>query len=378
MKINFSKNDTLVIKGVAIICLIFYHCLSSKGRLMGYSVDFSPMFEYDAYAIFSGMNVCVGMFAFLSSFGLMRTIGKKFLRDRNDKLDAAASSAFIIQRSISLIGAFFIPYIICTLVTLIGFQHNPYGEETAFVMNMLSDMLGLAGILGTPMMVMTWWYMSFALVIIALMPMTVNLYKKYGLGVLIPYLVFPLLIEPTFYNGTNLNNMTRWMLTIPLGIICADCNIFEKLKGLSITKNKVISFLLKFIISTGLMVLAFWLKSEGWSWKYFYYVMSSLLPVVFTYWLYAYVCNIPVLKSILSFLGKYSSDIFFMHTFVRVLWMPWLTYSFGTWYGVFLFMLGVSLAMAVIVDLIRKLTHWNTFIAFLSKQSVKLVKAILK
>ena len=74
---SFSKNDTLAAKGAAIIFLIFYHCLSSESRLMGYSVDFAPMAKEDAFLVFESMNICVGMFAFLSSFGLMKTINKQ-------------------------------------------------------------------------------------------------------------------------------------------------------------------------------------------------------------------------------------------------------------------------------------------------------------
>ena len=374
---SFSKNDTLAAKGAAIIFLIFYHCLSSESRLMGYSVDFAPMAKEDAFLVFESMNICVGMFAFLSSFGLMKTINKKYLGSGREKLDAKSSSVFIAQRTISLIGAFFIPYIICTLISLLVFQYNPYGEADVFALNMICDMLGLAGILGTSMMVRTWWYMSFALVIIALMPITFNLYKKYGLAVLVPYLVFPLLIDLKFYNGSSVNNMTRWLLTIPLGIIFADCDLFEKLKNRTITKNKYISVILKFIICTALLAGAFWLRKQMWCWMYLYYVISSVLPVIFIYWLYAFVCDIPVLKNILAFFGRYSSDIFFMHTFVRLVWFPWLTYSFGTWYGVFLFMMGVSLAMAVVTDLLRKLVRWDKFVGFLSAKGKTFVGYVM-
>ena len=361
---KFSKNDTLVVKGVAIIFLVFYHCLSTKDRLLGYPISFFPMTEYHAFYLFESMNVCVGMFAFLSAYGLMRTIAKKY-----PVLNARESMTFLSQRTGSLLLAFFIPYIICTGISL-ATAHNPYGSGLDFVLNMAADMLGLAGLLGTPMMVGTWWYMSFALVIIWLMPFTVNLYRKYGAGVLVPYLILPLLVKPDFYSGTALTNMTRWLLCIPFGIWFAEAEILEQMKAKTITHNRFLSKSVKLLIWTVILLLIFWLRKQGWVWQNAYYLISTVLPVVFIYWLYEFICDIPVIKTVLAFFGKHSSDIFFMHTFIRAVWLPDLTYSLGTWYAVFGFVMGVSLAMAVAAYWFRKLIRWDKLTALvLSKMT---------
>ena len=364
MKQIFSKDDTLVIKGVAIIFLVFYHCLSSRERLFGYDVNFFPLTEYYAYYIFESMNVCVGMFAFLSSYGLMRTISGKYT-----EMNAQNSTDFVTRRTVSLIMAFFIPYVVCTLLSLIFFDYNPYGKGEIFVFNMLSDMLGLAGMLGTPMMVGTWWYMSFALVIIWLMPFTVNIYRKYGIAVLIPYFVFPLFLRPDFYGGPSLTNMTRWLLCIPFGILFADAEIFEKMRGKQFFNNKVVSKLLKFVIFTLLTILCFRLRKQGWVWENAYYIISTVLPLLFIYWLYEFVCAVPLLNRILGFFGKYSSDIFFINTFVRVVWFKDITYSIGNWYGIFGFVMSVSLIMAVAAYYLRKLIKWDKLTKYISDKA---------
>ncbi len=376
MNKSFSKQDTLVVKGVAIVFLVFYHCLATKDRLMGYEISFAPLKDYYAYYIFESMNVCVGTFAFLSSYGLMRTISSKYFRDGKNSLDSKDSTSFLTKRTISLLMAFFIPYVVCTAVAMIAMNKNPYGEGAVFVLNMLCDMFGLAGILGTPMMVSTWWYMSFALVIIGLMPVTVNLYKKCGIGVLSVYAVLPLLIRSDFYSGSSLNNMTRWLLCIPLGIIFADCNIFEKMKEKTITNNAVVSKILKFVIWTAVLLFAFWFRKQGWTWSNFYYVISSVLPVIFVYWLYEFFCGIPVLSKIFAFFGKYSSDIFFMHTFIRAVWLTSFTYSLKYWYAVFAFVFVASLVMAIAADLLRKLIRWDKFSIFVSEKASKFTEKI--
>ena len=377
MKLSFSKNDTLVVKGIAIIFLVFYHCLSAKNRLMGYDISFFPLTQYQAFYIFDSMNVCVGTFAFMSSFGLMRTISYKYLKDGRASLDAASATDFLAKRTVSLLMAFFIPFAVCTSVSLFVFGHNPYGQGSEFVFNYILGMLGVAGAIGTPMMVSTWWYMSFALIIIALMPLTVNLYKKYGIGVLIPYLVIPLLIKSGFFGGASLNNMTKWLLCIPFGIIFADANVFERMKGKVLFGNKILSKIIKFVIWTAILLFAFWMRKQGWTYKHFYYIISTVLPIIFIYWLYEFVCGIPVLNKILGLLGKYSSDIFFMHTFIRVEWFKSFTYSLKYWYAVFGFVMVSSLVMAILADLLRWLIRWGKLTAFLSSKASKLMSKFI-
>ncbi len=377
MKLSFSKNDTLVVKGVAIIFLVFYHCLSEKSRLMGYDISFFPLTQYQAFYIFESMNVCVGTFAFMSAFGLMRTISYKYLKDGKNTLGAAESTDFLTKRTISLLMAFFIPFVVCTAVSLFVFRHNPYGHGTEFVFNIILDMLGLAGMLGTPMMVGTWWYMSFALIIIGLMPLTVNLYRKYGVGVLIPYLVLPILIDSSFYSGTALTNMTRWLLCIPFGIMFADANVFERMKEKTLFGNKILSKIIKFVVWTALLLGIFWMRKQGWTWKYLYYIISTVLPVVFVYWLYEFVCGIPIINKIFALLGKYSSDIFFMHTFIRAVWFKDFTYSLKYWYAVFGFVMVASLVMAIAADLLRWLIRWGKLTSFLSSKASALSAKLL-
>ncbi len=42
------------------------------------------------------------------------------------------------------------------------------------------DFLGLANLFGTPTLNGTWWYMSLAIIIVAIMPIFYAVYKKYG------------------------------------------------------------------------------------------------------------------------------------------------------------------------------------------------------
>lgn len=360
---QFSKRDTLVMKGVAILFLVAYHCFSSVSRLNGYDVDFSPFSQKTAIYICESMNICVGMFAFLSSYGLTKTM--KF-KNENLCFTAKDEVTFVTRRILGLLGAFLMPYILCALPTLFVVGYNPYGQGVSFVFNLLSDMSGLSGFLRTPMLVGTWWYMSFAIVIILLVPITLYLYKKYGVWVLMLYVILPVCIDVNAFSADALNNMTRWLLTVPLGIIIADKNSFEYLKNYQITKYNFVSKLIKWIVLTIILYMLFRLRTSDWCKQYAYYFISSLLPVYFIYYLYEFIVDIPILNTVLVFLGKHSSNIFFMHTFIRAVWFKDFTYELKYAALIFAFMLATSLVLSFAVIGLKKLTHWDKGVKWVS------------
>lgn len=364
---QFSKRDTLIMKGVAILFLVAYHCFSSVSRLNGYDVDFSPFSQKTAIYICESMNICVGMFAFLSSYGLTRTM--KF-KNQNLCFTAKDEVTFVTRRILGLLGAFLIPYIACTVPTLFIVGYNPYGQGVSFVCNLLADMFGLGGLLGTPMLVGTWWYMSFAIVIILLVPLTVHLYKKHGALVLVPYIILPIFVNADAFSADALNNMTRWLLTIPLGVIIADQNSFERLKSGQITKNRIVSKLIKCVVLTVVLYALFRLRTSDWCKQYAYYFISSFLPIYFIYYLYEFITDIPLLNTVLVFFGKHSSNIFFMHTFIRAVWFKDFTYELKYAVLIFAFMIAVSLALSFAVMGLKKLIHWDKGVKWVSNRVV--------
>lgn len=370
---KFSKKDTAVVKGVAIMFLLAYHCFSSVERFNGCEVNFYPLSQKAAMYICETMNICVGMFAFLSSYGLTKTIK---LKNPALNMNADESVSFVTKRAVSLLGSFFLPYILCTASTLLFSGHNPYGEGVSFVCNAFVDMLGLAGLLRTPMMIGTWWYMSFALVIIFLMPFSVQMYKKYGILLLIPFGVLPVLFVPEFRSSGELTNMTRWLLTIPLGIIFADADLLEKLKAYRISKNKIVNKIIKFAVLTAILYILIRLRTSSWGKEKFYYYISSILPVFVVYYLYEFITDIPIVSTVTGFLGKHSSNIFFMHTFIRGVWFPVFTYSFKYAALIYLFMLGASLLLSFAVEWLKKLLHWNNAVKIVAERLTKFVGKI--
>ena len=76
--IKFTKKNTLAVKGIAISFLLCYHCFSQTARMGGAKVSFWPLPQNLAMLISLCMVHCVGMFAFLSVYGLTLSMKSKY------------------------------------------------------------------------------------------------------------------------------------------------------------------------------------------------------------------------------------------------------------------------------------------------------------
>ena len=72
----FSNKHTNIVKGVAVILLLFYHLFYIKGSLDKYVMFFSLEKEI-VYKIVFLCHVCVQIFTVLSGYGLLKSADKK-------------------------------------------------------------------------------------------------------------------------------------------------------------------------------------------------------------------------------------------------------------------------------------------------------------
>ena len=69
---QFSKQDTALVKGVAILMMLAHHCFESPYRYAGYELNFFPFTESQTVEIASFFKICVALFAFLSGYGITK------------------------------------------------------------------------------------------------------------------------------------------------------------------------------------------------------------------------------------------------------------------------------------------------------------------
>ena len=187
---KFSVKDTTRVKGVAILFLYAYHCFSQTKRLAGYPVEFYPFSKEFVMCVSDAMNICVGMFTFLSVYGL--TVSYKKLNE-NLEISKKQYTESIIKRYTKLMMNFWVVFFIFQILHPFFSNEYEYGNSKMdIVANFLTDMFGFTYILSTPRLCGAWWYMGLAVFVICIMPFCLNLYKKYGVLMIVPFLFIPL------------------------------------------------------------------------------------------------------------------------------------------------------------------------------------------
>lgn len=170
-KNEFRKQDTTAIKGIAIIMLLFYHCFSTADRFAGYDISFLLPQNIEMW-LCNACNVCVGMFAVLSAYGIT-VASKKMLEERDYK-------RYFVHRYLSLMKGFWIAFAYAVVISAVLGKLSAYGSGLTFVLNFVSELSGLAYILQTSSLCGTWWYISFTIMLVVMIPFIDIIYQKWG------------------------------------------------------------------------------------------------------------------------------------------------------------------------------------------------------
>lgn len=346
---KFTKEDTQKVKGIAIILMLIHHCFLDPDRYAGKTIVFAPFTEecVNWWALF--FKICVAIFVFLSAYGITLSFQKV---SADYRLEGKQISKILVQRYIKLMMGFFFVFLLLQIYSAIfqGRYQDVYGDGETSVIYMLIDMFGLADLLGTPMFVATFWYMTMAQLIIIAMPICIWLYKKLGLAV-IPLSFFAAKIIPWSYYYFQ-----AYLVCIVTAMVFADKDLFVKIREKQILPrgNKIA----KFLLFVGLFLVLAVLRESSFKGT-FIQIWETLIPIVLICFNFEFVNPLPVIGRILEVLGKYSMNIFLIHNFIRVVWYYDFTYGFKYVWLIVLVLLVISLVISVAIEWLKKMIHYN-------------------
>ncbi len=323
--LRFSKEVTSASKGLAVILMLAHHlfyCCPELSEL--YNVHSTIFSLKEIYKISEVCKLCVAVFVFLTAYGM--TAGGA---DR--KLDP-------VRRLKRLMVPFWIVYIAAIFTYFLREDHLAiYLNEGRFkgILSMVIDALGLANMTGTPTYNETWWYMTLAILLIFMLPIIIRLYNRFGLSVLglsvfIPY----------FWADTS-SPALAYLFPAVLGIWAANSSYFEKLQNFGKTKT----IFLPLIGSAALFALCCAVRGKI-GLIYWADTLSALFLITF---LFLLVDCTPLKLRVLTFLGRYSMNIFLVHTLLFEYYFPKQIYAPGNWLLIVLVLLLSSLAIAVLL-----------------------------
>ncbi len=365
MKQGLTKNDSFAIKGLAIILMLFHHLFCTANRFKGFEVDFTPFNQNFVVNVAFLFKVCVSIFAFITGYGLLKSIaGQKFNRKDIVKWNAT--------RLIKTMSGFWFIYVIAFIVTMIidRLPYTTYFEKTPYAGTFyaVNDFLGLANLLKTPSLCGTWWYMSAAIVFILIIPLVYAISKKVGyLPIILLITALPRLLKIGYTGGTNIYT---FILPVIFGMMFADYDLFNKIEA-KLPKNKVISYIVSFVLFGGIIGLGYIImlkydRTAAWELNY------GVIPLAFICFFRFCIIRIPGIDKALEFLGKHSMTIFLTHTFMRYNYLTDTIYSFKHFMLIFVIFFAMSLALALVLDFIKKLCKYDTLI---NKITAKIQKA---
>ena len=345
---SFSKEMTLVTKGVLILMLLTHH-LFFGNAIEAYDVITISSDAIWIQELVKYLNICIAGFAFLSAFGITRNLKNSKEKKPKGYFHAACRRLLKLESSVWFIYLCAILYKKFVLHESIKLMY--VGAQNQFEpLYLLIDLCGLSTYFGTPHINVTWWYLSFAILLIAAMPILYMLYEKFRyailpVGVLLPVVIF----QGNVYFASLLP-------VVILGIAFAYEDWFEKLDVAVRGWQKRI---LSLVICLALLVFSFELCANVR--EIYAYPFAFLIA----YLAFAYLGRIPGVRHVLMFIGEHATNIFLIHTFIYYYFYPDFIYSFRYSVCIVLALLLISLLVSVVIELLKKVTGYNRLVNML-------------
>lgn len=346
---QFTKNDTAAMKGIAILMMMVHHCFVDN-RYADYDLSFVLIDEYYVGIIASFCKICVSLFVFLSGYGITVGLLRLDLQDKN------ALRKQITRRYFSMMSGYWVMYILCAILFLIFLPSRFSAYDGDHMLDApvyaLIDFMGLAHLFGTPTLIATWWYMSLAVIIVVITPMFFLLYKRFGtIALFVVTFMFCGLFKTINFD------LIRWLFTLALGMVCADHNLLAKIKDFKIIKNKYADYIIKFIIYTAVLLFCIYARQNIFA--KISYLRDGIIPLFVIIYCYTIIFPIPVVNTVLQFLGKHSMNIFLFHTILRGYILKDFIYGLKYPLVIVTVLLGMSLIVSNLVELIKKYSGYN-------------------
>lgn len=344
----FSKKHSTITKGILILLMLAHHVFSPDMMSL-YQVRTLIKNPVLVTQIITFFKICVAGFSFLTAFGITRTLKSKNPQTAADGISTVARRLLKLESVVIIIYIAAVLYKQFVMRESIGLFYAETDMDPAHILlSMCIDGLGLATYMGIVPLNVTWWYLSYAILLITVMPFVYRAYEKFR------YLMLPAACMLSLAIPNMRVEFWCYLPTVFLGCAFASEDWFEKLRDWH-SGNKIIKTG-KFAACLFLLYLSYLLS------KYTSLEFSYLLVFVIPYMVYEFIAFIPVLNLCLEFLGKHSANIFLIHTFIYYYFYPDFIYSFGSTWTILPVLLLLSLGLSVLIELFKKYTGYNRLI----------------
>lgn len=347
---TFTKEHTNVAKGIAIILMFIHHLFSDYYLYEAYNVIFWPLSAQNVVNIAICGKVCVAIFVFLSAYGITR----KYMSYQ--ELNITDYSRISWKRLVSILTSFWVIYVLSFIVTFFLDRRpiNTYGLNPAGIMQAIIDFLGMSNYLGTASLNATWWYVSFSITIIVIMPFIYKGCKKFRWL----FVAAIILCEKALQASDDL--ILIWYgVALLLGTMCAYDNLFEKFKTNKAQMKSPASYYFtkcsKFIILSAAICLLYYIRNT----LGLYGLVDGFGSMWIVFMSYEFLADIKWISVVLQSLGKHSFTMYLIHRFIYLDYARDFIYSCRYGFLIVIVLLAVCWLISVIIEYIKKICRFQ-------------------
>ncbi len=325
----FSKQVTMTMKGGAVLLMLIHHLFSCFPDFVEKYKVSTSIISMDTLMAFSTFGkICVAVFVFLSAYGMSVSF------ERYPKKD---QEICVRRRYKKLASSFLFVYLLSILTCFLREDRLAvYAGEgiKKGVFYGILDGLGVSHLFGTPTYNETWWYMSVAILLIFLMPILVKLYETFGISaVVLGAFLTNLGIAPTTF--------TVYLFPAILGVFMAKSSCIKKIGTMSLKKQ------IAFCGIAGVFILALCYVRIFWGFDTW---VDGPIAAMSAAEAFVLIDLFGMRFRMLAFLGKYSMNIFLIHTLILEYYFTDFVYSFHNWILITAVLTLVSLAVSVMIQ----------------------------
>ena len=326
----FGINSTNSCKGVALILLLWHHLFYKH-----------PEFGFITFKIALLSKVCVAIFVILSGYGFSESVKSKNV----------GLFAFYQKRLIALYSNYWFLALIFVPVGVLFFDRtlqdvftsHPYAKFIVQMMGLHRFAYSEYGYNAT------WWYMSVIIPLTILFPFIYDLIKKYGVLMLVCFLII-LLPNRSLFPIIN-----TWLLPFALGIYLSQRNhIITMSNRLNVLGN------LRFIILITAIGLVAAIRS------YIPLLNGTKIDWLFGGFIILFVFELTlsfkVVDKSFGFLGKHLFNVFLFHTFIYHYYFKCFIYSFKYPLLIFVVLLTITIAISLIIEQLDSILCFNELV----------------
>lgn len=337
----FTKRDTNICKGAAILMMLFHHLFNDYGEYAGHPVNYWPLTGDQTTLLACLCGGCVTIFVFLSGYGLACSYDTRF-GDREP--NGEEMTGFIGVRCLRLLERYWFVFLLALLASPLGrTPAQVYGASLKPALVYFAiDFCGLSFMFGTPTLNPTWWYLSLALYIIIFMPFLMRAAKRWG-ALPVAALVMALMGFLSLQSEAS-----HHIFGLLLGIICYQYDLFHRLSDYC-AESRARFWAVTLLLILGLsLIVRFRLDFR------YFGIVDGLFAMGFAGLCGLFLAHVPLVNRTLELLGKHSSNMFLTHNLLYSFYFLDFYYSFRYPLVILAVLALTSLALSIAIEWTKK------------------------